>query len=279
MSDSSRPAVIPPRGVALRRYTDARIALGRAGHSMPTAAHLALQLAHAQARDAVHLAFDPPALAASVRALGLQTLTLQSAADNRATYLQRPDLGRRLCDESAHVLAARRIGDASRFDLAFVIADGLSALAVHHHAAPLIQATRARLDADAGPTWSIAPVAIVEQARVAIGDEIGDALAADCVVVLIGERPGLSSPDSLGLYITWAPKPGLSDARRNCISNVRPAGLLIDTAATKLHQLLIQARARQITGVALKDDVDEADAPLPGVTSENFLLPQRPLTS
>jgi ethanolamine ammonia-lyase small subunit len=272
MTEASRPPVIPPRGVALRRYTDARIALGRAGHSMPTAAHLALQLDHAQARDAVHLAFDAQALAASVRALGLQTLTLQSAADTRATYLQRPDLGRRLSDESARTLAARRADDASRFDLAFVIADGLSALAVHRHAAPLVEAMLARLDAAAGETWAIAPVAIVEQGRVAIGDEIGEALAASCLVMLIGERPGLSSPDSLGLYITWAPKPGLTDARRNCISNVRPAGLGVDAAAAKLHQLLIQARARQITGVALKDDADDAALPIAAGTSSNFLL-------
>jgi ethanolamine ammonia-lyase small subunit len=272
MSDPSRPPVIPPRGVALRRYTDARIALGRAGHSMPTAAHLALQLDHAQARDAVHLAFDAQTLAASVRALGLQTLTLQSAAENRATYLQRPDFGRRLSDESARSLAERHAGDARRFDLAFVIADGLSALAVHRHAAPLIKAMLARFDAAAGETWSIGPVAIVAQGRVAIGDEIGDALAADCVVMLIGERPGLSSPDSLGLYITWAPKPGLTDARRNCISNVRPAGLGVDAAAAKLHQLLMQARMRQITGVALKDDADDAAVPIAAGTSSNFLL-------
>jgi ethanolamine ammonia-lyase small subunit len=273
MSDPSRPPVIPPRGAALRRYTDARIALGRAGHSMPTAAHLALQLDHAQARDAVHLAFDAQTLAASVRALGLQALTLQSAAENRATYLQRPDFGRRLSDESARSLAERHAGDARRFDLAFVIADGLSALAVHRHAAPLIKAMRARFDAAAGETWSIGPVAIVAQGRVAIGDEIGDALAADCVVMLIGERPGLSSPDSLGLYITWAPKPGLTDARRNCISNVRPAGLGVDAAAAKLHQLLIQARVRRITGVALKDDADDAAVPIAASSSvDNFLL-------
>jgi ethanolamine ammonia-lyase small subunit len=273
MTDAPRPPVIPPRGQALRRYTDARIALGRAGHSMPTAAHLALQLDHAQARDAVHLAFDASALAAAVRALGLQTLTLQSAAQSRTTYLQRPDLGRRLSEESARTLAARHAGDASRFDLAFVIADGLSALAVHPHAAPLVKAMLARFDAAAGESWSLAPVAIVAQGRVAIGDEIGDALATDCVVMLIGERPGLSSPDSLGLYITWAPKPGLTDARRNCISNVRPAGLAIDAAATKLHQLLIQARARQITGVALKDDADDAALPVADAgSSSNFLL-------
>lgn len=272
MSDAPRPPVIPPRGAALRRYTDARIALGRAGHSMPTAAHLALQLDHAQARDAVHLAFDAQALAASVHALGLQTCALQSAAANRAAYLQRPDLGRRLSDESARQLAAGRAAHAGGFDLAFVVADGLSALAVHRHAAALIKAMLARLDAAAGERWALAPVGIVAQGRVAIGDEIGHALAARCVVVLIGERPGLSSPDSLGLYITWAPKPGLTDAQRNCISNVRPAGLAIDAAAAKLHQLLIQARARQITGVALKDDADDAALPVTAGSGDNFLL-------
>jgi ethanolamine ammonia-lyase small subunit len=278
MSDASDPPVIPPRGAALRRYTDARIALGRAGHSMPTAAHLALQLAHAQARDAVHLPFDAQATAAAVQALGLTTLALHSAAGSRAAYLQRPDLGRRLSNASIAALARwreRSGGDAPRFDVAFVIADGLSALAVHRHAAALIAAMLTRFDSAGAETWAVAPVAVVEQGRVAIGDEIGDALAARCVVMLIGERPGLSSPDSLGLYITWAPKPGLDDARRNCISNVRPAGLGVDAAAAKLHQLLIQARVRQITGVALKDEAEDAAASIAAGThgsSDNFLL-------
>ena len=286
------PHVTAARWDTLRRYTDARIALGRAGHSLPTAAHLAFQLAHAQARDAVHLPFDAAGVAADLQALGLDTLHLHSAAADRATYLQRPDLGRRL-DERSRALLRQRFAASTdadsagsyptasfdlAFDLAFVVADGLSALAVHQNAAPLIAASLARLRASPLP-WSIAPVALVEQGRVAVGDDAGAGLRARCVVVLIGERPGLSSPDSLGLYLTWQPRPGLTDADRNCISNVRPAGLAIDAAADKLVHLLTAARQLGLTGVGLKDDQDDAapaldhaghDASASGSTS--FLL-------
>jgi ethanolamine ammonia-lyase small subunit len=269
--------VIPSRWDTLRRYTDARIALGRAGHSQPTGAHLAFQLAHAQARDAVHLPFDAATVAAGVRALGLEIVHLHSAAADRQTYLQRPDLGRRLDDASRAALQAWQSERSARsgaepFDLAFVVADGLSALAVHQNAVALIGATLARLRAD-GLAWTIAPVALVEQGRVAVGDEAGAGLLARCVVVLIGERPGLSSPDSLGLYLTWQPQPGLTDAHRNCISNVRPAGLSIEAGAAKLVQLLTAARTRQLTGVGLKDDRDDAAPALgEGDVSSNFLL-------
>ena len=237
----------------LRRFTDARIALGRAGHSQPTAAHLAFQLAHAQARDAVHLPFDITTLAQGVQALGLNTLCLRSAAHDRATYLQRPDLGRRLDAESLqhlHEVATAPV------DLSAVIADGLSALGVMQNALPRLQPLLPLLQADPQP-WTLAPVVLVEQGRVAIGDPVGEALQARLVVVLIGERPGLSSPDSLGLYFTWAPRSGLTDAQRNCISNVREAGLPPDRAARKLHALLAQARRLQISGVALKDETDD----------------------
>lgn len=272
------PAVIPARWEVLRAYTDARIALGRAGHSQPTAAHLAFQLAHAQARDAVHLAFDADGVAASLRTLGLDTLPLHSAARDRASYLQRPDLGRRLDAASRQRLAdwrGQRRGDAPRFDLAIVVADGLSALAVHQNAVPLVSALLARLRGDATPGWTVAPVAVVEQGRVAVGDEVGEGLLARAVVVMIGERPGLSSPDSLGLYLTWAPTVGLTDARRNCISNVRPAGLPVDAAAAKLHQLLAQARQLGLSGIELKDDRDDRQH-LPGGDDSDagsFLLP------
>ena len=270
-------SVTPARWDALRRYTDARIALGRAGHSLPTAAHLDFQLAHAQARDAVHLPFDALGVEAALQAGGLETLLLHSAAPDRATYLQRPDLGRRLDEPSREALATWRAqhavsADSTRFDIAFVIADGLSALAVHSHAAALLAATLARLRADTTPGWSVAPVTVVEQARVAIGDAVGEALQANAVVVLIGERPGLSSPDSLGIYLTWAPRLGLTDASRNCISNVRPAGLSVDAAAAKLHQLLVQSRLRQLTGVGLKDDADDAAPGLAPDGRGNFLL-------
>lgn len=257
MSGRKTPVVQTAAWDGLRRFTDARIALGRAGHSQPTAAHLAFQLAHAQARDAVHLPLDIAALAQDVQALGLNTLCLRSAARDRATYLQRPDLGRRLDADGL-----QRLGEvaAGPVDLAIVIADGLSALGVMQNALPLLQRLLPLLQADPQP-WTLAPVVLVEQGRVAVGDPLGEALQAKLVVVLIGERPGLSSPDSLGIYFTWAPRPGLTDAQRNCISNVRPAGLLPERAAHKLHALLSRARTQQLSGVALKDELDEALLP------------------
>ena len=249
---------------SLKRFTDARIALGRAGHSLPTQAHLNFQLAHAQARDAVHLPFDAQGIESALHAMGLQSLGLHSAAPDRYTYLQRPDLGRRLSAASLAQLHGAAGGapeaDGNVFDIAFAIVDGLSALAVHQNATALLGATLARLQTDAVQPWSVAPIALVQQGRVAIGDEVGQTLKARMVVVVIGERPGLSSPDSMGLYITWAPAVGLSDAQRNCISNVRPAGLSVDAAADKLVYLMQQARQRRLTGVGLKD---ESGAPAP----------------
>jgi ethanolamine ammonia-lyase small subunit len=259
---TDKPLVTLASWDALRRFTDARIALGRAGNSLPTHAHLAFQLAHAQARDAVHLPLDALGLAGELRVRGLETLLLHSAASDRARYLQRPDEGRRLDDASRQRLLdwkTAALHDGA-FDVAFVIADGLSALAVHANALALLQQVLARLHADASQTWSVAPFALVEQGRVAVGDEVGSGLSANCVVVLIGERPGLSSPDSLGVYITWAPRVGCSDAERNCISNVRQGGLGLPDAAEKVFQRLSQSRLRRLTGVALKDEVDEGPA-------------------
>jgi ethanolamine ammonia-lyase small subunit len=259
---------IPDPWALLRRHTPARIGLGRRGVSQPLAAQLAFQVAHAQARDAVHRAFDAEAVAAAVQALGLPTLRLHSAAPDRAAYLKRPDLGRQLDAASTAQLQAlpAHFEADMPVDIAVVVADGLSALAAERHAAPLLAALQAAL----GPTWRWAPVAVVQQARVAIGDPIGHALGARLVVVLIGERPGLSSPDSLGIYLTWAPRPGRSDAERNCISNVRPEGLPPAEAATRLAWLLQQARQRQLTGVALKD---ESEPPLPPLNmADSFLL-------
>ena len=263
--DSPAPVVPAPNPQALvtpapwntlKRFTDARIALGRAGHSLPTAAHLDFQLAHAQARDAVHLPFDAAGLALELERAGLPTLRLHSAAADRNTYLQRPDLGRRLSTPSlqavAHHMAQTQL--AAPYDLAVVVADGLSALAVHQNAVPFIAALRERLALDPRAPWRLAPVALVEQGRVAVGDEVGQALGARAVVVLIGERPGLSSPDSMGIYLSWSPRVGLTDAQRNCISNVRPAGLGVEAAADKLHYLVRRARTLGLTGVALKDD-------------------------
>lgn len=250
-------SVIEQPWARLRRYTAARIALGRAGASLPTAAHLAFQQAHAEARDAVHLALDAEALLAGLRDLGEAPLRVQSRAADRAVYLQRPDLGRRLSAGSAAALVALQPRES---DLAFVLADGLSALALRRQALPLFTALRERLLAEGG--WSWAPPVVATQARVALGDEVGALLKARCVVVLIGERPGLSAPDSLGVYFSWAPRVGLVDAERNCISNVRPEGLAPAAAAAKLHALLSLARTRQLSGVALKDEADERALPL-----------------
>lgn len=246
---------------ALRRFTAARIGLGHTGISQPTRAQLDFQLGHARARDAVHQALDTPSLAGALTLAwggsSSSPLLLHSAAADRNIYLQRPDLGRRLDTPSRQQLAALRGGEMQEgpCDLAVVVADGLSALAVMRNAAPLLQALHARLQQGLETqAWRLAPVAIVEQGRVAVGDEVGELLGAKIVLVLIGERPGLSSPDSMGLYLTWAPRVGLTDERRNCISNVRPAGLGIEDAAARLHYLLAEAHRRQLSGVQLKDE-------------------------
>jgi ethanolamine ammonia-lyase small subunit len=229
---------------SLRDYTMARVELGRAGHSLPTRAFLDFQLAHAKARDAVHLPLAVNSLVVELKQKGIPSITLASAARGRDEYLKRPDLGRRLSEGSRE----RVVGVGSEYDAAFVIADGLSALAVHRHAVPLLEMLLRDLD------WRIAPVAIVEQGRVAIGDEIGEVLGARLVVVLIGERPGLSSPDSLGAYLTWQPRPGRTDAERNCISNIRAEGLSYAAATHKLLFLMNESRRLKLSGVRLKED-------------------------
>jgi ethanolamine ammonia-lyase small subunit len=227
----------------LRQYTSARVALPRAGGTVATREVLDFQLAHAQARDAVHATLDLASLLNGLRHRALPFLALKSAAPDRAAYLRHPDLGRKLSRESAAELTA------SSCDLVFVIADGLSALAVNRHALAVLDEVLPQLDRSA---WSIAPVCVVEQARVAIGDSVGSALSARISVVLIGERPGLSSPDSLGIYITWSPAPQRNDAERNCISNIRPEGLSYQGAANAVAFYLKEARRRELTGVALK---------------------------
>ncbi|MFA5962736.1 MAG: ethanolamine ammonia-lyase subunit EutC [Sphingomonas sp.] len=223
----------------LGALTQARILLGRAGQALPTRALLDFQLDHARARDAVHMAFDPARVAA---AIGRPSITVRSRAADRQEYLKRPDLGRLLHEGDAAQLPAA--GDT----LAIIVADGLSATAVHAHAAPLVAALLARL-AD----WRIAPIVLVEQGRVAIGDAVGAALGVELAMVLIGERPGLSAPDSLGAYITWQPRPGRQDSERNCVSNIRPPhGLGYDMAADDIVALLVAARRLRLTGVSLK---------------------------
>jgi ethanolamine ammonia-lyase small subunit len=248
------PTVIENPWQGLRRFTAARIALGRAGISQPTAAQLDFQLAHAQARDAVHQALDvaclQQALKSELQLTDTSCMALHSEAGSRQVYLQRPDLGRRL-DPDARAALQARCGGAPGPDLAIVVADGLSALAIERNALPFLRALLPRVKQEG---WTLAPLAIVEQGRVAVGDEVGELLGARAVLVLIGERPGLSSPDSMGLYLTWAPRVGLTDESRNCISNVRAAGLGHEEAAAKLHGLLAQAFRRGLTGVALKDE-------------------------
>jgi ethanolamine ammonia-lyase small subunit len=242
---------------SLESYTPARVALQRTGHSLATTEILNLQLANAQARDAVHARLDVPALIAGLAQRNRTHLVLTSAATTRADYLRNPSLGRTLNPDSIAQLKTT-LGLPSNFnadpvrsssyDIAFVIADGLSALAVDRHALPLLDHTFPLLD----PAWRVAPICIVEQARVAIADPIGEILGAKISVILIGERPGLSSPDSLGVYTTWNPRPGRTDADRNCISNVRPEGLSYQQAAVLLHFYLTESRRLEHTGTLLK---------------------------
>jgi len=272
MSVMEKPPVDPQNPwLELRRLTPARIALGRTGTSLPTSAQLDFQFAHAQARDAVHLPFDHAGLSAQLRERGRESLLLHSAATDRNSYLQRPDLGRKLSDASAQTLRDYAAAHPGGVDLAIVVADGLSALAVHRHTLPFLGRLEEQMASDG---WSVAPVVLVEQGRVAVGDEIGQLLGAKMLVMLIGERPGLSSPDSLGLYFTYNPKIGLTDAYRNCISNVRLEGLSYGMAAHRLLYLMREACRRQLSGVNLKDEAQvqtlesDAGADMKG----NFLL-------
>lgn len=248
----------------LRRYTPARIALGRSGASLPTAEVLRFGVAHARARDAVHLPFDAAAVRDDLTALDFETIEVESAAPDRATYLRRPDLGRRLAERSRALLDALPAGKG---EVVFVVADGLSSKAVHSHAAPLLREVRPLFEA-AG--FAIGPIVLAHQSRVALGDQIGECLRAQAVAVLIGERPGLSSPDSLGVYLTWNPRTGRADAERNCISNVRPEGLGYAEAARKVAWLLSAARSLGATGVVLKDQSDAEGALLATLTTREL---------
>lgn len=244
----------------LRRLTPARIALGRSGNAQRTRDVLAFGLAHAHARDAVHVPLDVAAVHAALRAEGFETLPAASAAADRATYLLRPDLGRRLDAASAAALSARGAGAPAAFDLLPVVGDGLSSLGVARHAVAVLVALRAQASA-AG--LRLGPVVVATQARVALADDIGERLDAPMVAMLIGERPGLSSPDSLGIYLTHAPRVGRSDAERNCISNIRAEGLPPVDAARRLVWLVREARRLGLTGVGLKDRSEQPADALP----------------
>jgi ethanolamine ammonia-lyase small subunit len=248
-SQQRASAVDDPLWTFLQRQTAARIGLKRTGASLATAPLLDFKLAHARARDAVHEALDEAKLAADIAPLGRAVLTVASAAEDRRHYLMRPDLGRKLAPGAEAVLAPH----AGGHDVAFVIADGLSARAVQTHAALVLASALVALQAEG---WRIAPLVIARHGRVALADAVAVRLGADCVVVLIGERPGLSAPDSMGAYLTWRPHPGTIDADRNCISNIRPEGIGYTDAAFKLVHLLRTMRTRRLSGVQLKDDSD-----------------------
>jgi ethanolamine ammonia-lyase small subunit len=244
------PAVITDPWSRLRSLTPARIALGRTGHALPTREVLAADEAHARARAAVHAPLDIDSLSEQLCPLanGIPPVQVCSAARDRQQYLLRPDLGRRLSTASQHLLSSmppQSLGS----DLALVIADGLSTTAVARHAPAVVQA----IVAHTLPGWTLGPMVLATQARVALGDEIGSLLSASLIAVLIGERPGLSCQESLGIYLTWQPRPGRTDAERNCLSNIHPGGLAPSEAARKLWWLANEAKCLTTTGVLLKD--------------------------
>ncbi|NYE25846.1 ethanolamine ammonia-lyase small subunit [Pigmentiphaga litoralis] len=265
------PLVQPDPWDALRAHTSARIAIGRVGGSLPSAEVLRFGLAHARARDAVHHPLNGADLATRLRTAGFRVAQVRSQAPDRQTYLLRPDLGRRLHDDDRDALLAAPPAP----ELAFVLADGLSTFAVERHALPLLEAMRERFTTD----WAATPVVMVDQGRVAVGDDIGEALQARMVVVLVGERPGLTSPDSLGIYFTYQPRTGRMDSERNCISNVRPEGLPVDAAADKLSHMLRQSLTLQLSGVGLKDDSEAPEVLKASATVDvaNAAPSQRPL--
>jgi ethanolamine ammonia-lyase small subunit len=244
----ARSQTAPDLWARFRESTRARIGLGRSGDALPTEALLEFQLAHARARDAVHSKADFSRIAAELAPL--ETIEVESAAPDRITYLRRPDLGRRLSEESGAKLAK------ADWDICFVIADGLSAAAVDAHAAALVHATLPYLGG-----WSVGPVVLASQARVALGDDVAERLGARLVALLVGERPGLSAADSLGVYITWMPHVGRQDSERNCISNIHGAGLSIAAGADKLGWLLNEAARLRLTGVDLKENAPAITGP------------------
>lgn len=263
----------------LREYTDARIGLGRAGVSIPTTESLNFQLAHAQAQDAVHLPLDVETVIEQLENTNLAfnqeqeiftPILLHSQAVNRTTYLQRPDLGRRLDKKSIEILKKVNTLKNEKYDLSIVVVDGLSSLAIKENAAIFIKKLVEELNIDS-QDWNLAPITIVQQGRVAIGDEVGQILNSKTTIVLIGERPGLSSPDSMGLYLTYNPKVGLTDESRNCISNIRIEGLSYEEAIKKAMYLLKESRRLELSGVNLKDRTTN-NIIENNINEENFLI-------
>lgn len=235
----------------LKQFTDARIAIGRAGCSIPTKAMLEFQLAHAQARDAVYQPLDNEQIQQRLNQLGLESLMVHSQASDKEEYLKRPDLGRLLSEESKIMLLDYANSNSDDYDICIVIGDGLSALAIEENAVAFIQSIQEQVKA---MQWKLAPIIIAEGSRVALGDEVAERLKAKMLVMLIGERPGLSSPDSMGIYYTWEAKSGCLDSKRNCISNVRSAGLSYLIATQRLMHLMQKSFELKLSGVNLKDD-------------------------
>ena len=278
------PLVTENEWQPLKQFTSARIALGRSGNSIPTNQQLSFQLDHARAIDAVHRALDVAKLVQEFSQskvlqsiIGALPNVVNSKATDRMMYLQRPDLGRQINEASWQLLLDSRQNSSKKYDLAIVVADGLSSIAIEKHALPVIERLVGKLACDKNYPWSIAPLTIITQGRVASGDDVGECLKAKVTLILIGERPGLTSPDSMGIYMTWHPKRGAKDASRNCISNIRPEGLGYEDASEKAFYLLTEAIKLQISGITLKDrsgGSDEFD-PLQSSSTTNFLVPYK----
>jgi len=262
LTHTKRKLVHDDPWVKLRQFTNARIGIGRVGTSIPTDELLRFQLSHAQAIDAVHVPLNVVKVCQQFeQTLILQPLLpvahLHSEARNRMEYLQRPDLGRKLNEASLYKIQQLRNNSQSQYDLVFVIADGLSSYAIANHAKSFLELMIKKLNDDPQKDWNIAPIVIVEQGRVAVGDDVCETLNAKEVVLLVGERPGLSSPDSMGIYITWHAVRGNEESLRNCISNIRPEGLNYPDAVHKCHYLLSESHKLELTGVTLKDRSDD----------------------
>ena len=255
MPENNLPSkvVVQDPWVSLRSYTDARIALGRTGVSIPLKENLEFRLAHAYARDAVYGSLEIKNLFDGLKSFNLPVLQLQSQCNNRSEYLQRPDWGRKLNDISKDILQSMF---SETYEVSIIVADGLSAVAINQHLLPFLELLLPMLNKN---KYSIAPISIVQQARVAIADEIGSLLNARLTLILIGERPGLTSPNSMGAYITYNPQIGLTDERRNCISNIRPEGLRYEVAVEKVMYLIKQSINLKLSGVALKDNAVAID--------------------
>ncbi|MDV7103274.1 ethanolamine ammonia-lyase subunit EutC [Vibrio sp. TH_r3] len=267
----------------LKQFTSARIALGRAGNSIPTDESLDFQLDHARAIDAVHKALDIEALYQQVtsetelqQVFPTDPFVVNSKARDRMEYLQRPDLGRQLNEHSWQTLLDHSSHVQEGYDLAVVVADGLSSKAIQNHATNFLTKLLSKLANDENHNWTFAPLTIVSQGRVAVGDDVGECLKAKITIILIGERPGLTSPDSMGLYMTWNPKRGALDSGRNCISNIRPEGLDYDEASEKAYYLIRESMRLNISGINLKDrSLDNDDQALDCDEDTHFLVAQR----